>query len=102
MKIGKDVIKFKKKGKRFGPPRVRKSRYYTKLLWEIEKIKKVEQLDIVEKMIENAHFEGKITFEERTDLYSKLNDKALEVGEKRAHLKVGPVEMGIEKKGKLL
>ena len=100
MKIGDDVLKFKKRRKGFGPPpKIRKPRHYDKLLREINKIKKVEQLSIVKEMIENAYSARKITFEERAHLYSKLNDKASKVGERKARVSVGPMELGMEKKG---
>ena len=76
-------------------------RYYTrKLLREIKKIKTVEQIEIVLKGIENAFDTHRITYEECEDLWSKLNERASKIGEKKRLLKLGPLgEFGGEKKG---
>ena len=77
--------------------------YYRKLLREIKKIKTAEQIEIVAKRIESTLETYRITYEECEDLWSKLSERALEIGEKKLLLKLGPLgEFGGEKKGTIL
>ena len=104
MKFGKDVVKFKKRGQKQlrRPPIIRSNYNYKRLLSEIKKIETTEQLDIVKEMIQNAYLDGKISDEQRNTLYSRLNERASKVGEKRIAVKVGPLEFKGEKKGEII
>jgi len=68
-------------------------------LKEIEKIKTSEQIEIFQKRIQNALETYRITYEECEDLWSKLSERASEVGERKLLLKLGPWQIGGERKG---
>lgn len=76
-----------------------KNKDYKKLSKEIEKIKTAEQVGIVGKWIESLET-YRITYEEYVHLWSKLNNRASKIGERKLLFKLGPLgEFGIEKKG---
>lgn len=100
-KIGGDVIG--SRNRMNGPTRYsgKGNPHFKRLLREIKKIKRVEQLDIVESMIKETYSWGKLAFAEVSELYSKLNEQASKVGEIRRYYKVGGFEIGGEKKGRI-
>jgi hypothetical protein len=98
MKIGKDVIGVKQPQFRCR----RRSSNFWKLLVEIKKIRTIEQLDIVKDMIREAYLNDKITYDENNELYSELNKQASKVGKRKISVKIGPLEVGGEKEGKIL
>jgi len=106
--IGKDVIGLRKKNreKTGRTPKTKKTycykSHYKRTLSEIEKIKTTEQVGIVEKMIQEAYSKRRITYVQFNILSSKLNEKTSKVGEKKFTVKAGPLEFGVEKKGKVI
>lgn len=73
--------------------------YYRKLLGAIKKIKTAEQIEIVANRIENTLKTYRITYEECEDLWSKPSERASKVGERKLLLKLGPWQIGGERKG---